>query len=189
QKFDEAGHFFDQALAIKPGLLDARLGKVRLAIWQGNVPRARATIDDVLGTVPDDAEALGLDARISLIEQDYTRAEQSFQRVLAIDPRNAEALVGTGDVRRARGDDDAARDAYRQALALEPGSRDIEQRLAAPRPRKWRLDIGSEVSDLTDGLGDWTDSSTGLAYRLTPQTTISGRTRMATRYGRTDVQI
>ncbi|WP_245472988.1 tetratricopeptide repeat protein, partial [Mesorhizobium sp. M7A.F.Ca.MR.148.00.0.0] len=72
-----------------------------------------------LGTVPDDAEALGLDARISLIEQDYTRAEQSFQRVLAIDPRNAEALVGIGDVRRARGDDDAARDAYRQALALE----------------------------------------------------------------------
>lgn len=189
QKFDEAGHFFDQALAIKPGLLDARLGKVRLAIWQGDVPRARAMIDDVLGTAPGNAEAIALDARISLLERDYTRAEQSFQRVLAIDPRNAEALVGIGDVRRARGDDDAARDAYRQALALEPGSRDIEQRLAASPPRKWRLDIGSEVSDLTDGLGDWTDSSTGLAYRPTPQTTISGRTRMATRYGRTDVQI
>ncbi|EHH09633.1 tetratricopeptide tpr_1 repeat-containing protein, partial [Mesorhizobium amorphae CCNWGS0123] len=129
------------------------------------------------------------DARISLLEQDYARAEQSFQRVLVIDPRNAEALVGIGDVRRARGDDAAARDAYRQALALEPGSRDIEQRLAAPPPRKWRLDLGSEVSDLTDGLGDWTDSSAGLAYRLTPQTTISGRTRVATRFGHTDVQV
>ncbi|RJT33368.1 YaiO family outer membrane beta-barrel protein [Mesorhizobium waimense] len=189
QKFDEAGQFFDQALAIEPGLLDARLGKVRLAIWQGDVPRARAMIDGLLGTAPDNVEALGLDARISLLEQNYTRAEQSFQRVLAIDPRNAEALVGIGDVRRASGDDDAARDAYRQALALEPGSRDIEQRLAAPPQRKWRFDLGSEVSDLTDGLGDWTDSSAGLAYRLTPRTTISGRTRMATRYGRTDVQI
>jgi len=175
QRFDEAGQFFDQALAEKPGLLDARLGKVRLAIWQGDVPRARAMIDDLLGTAPGNSEALGLDARISLLEQDYTRAEQSFQRVLAIDPRNAEALVGIGDVRRARGDDDAARDAYRQALALEPGSRDVEQRLAAPPPRKWRLDVGSEVSDLTDGLGDWTDSSAGVAYRLTPRTTISGR--------------
>ncbi|MFK0687579.1 YaiO family outer membrane beta-barrel protein [Mesorhizobium sp. IMUNJ 23033] len=189
QKFDEAGHFFDQALAIEPGLLDARLGKVRLAIWQGDVPGALAMIDDVLGTAPENVEALGLDARISLLEQNYARAEQSFQRVLAIDPRNAEALVGIGDVRRARGDDGAARDAYRQALALEPGSRDIEQRLAAPPPRKWRFDLGSEVSDLTDGLGDWTDSSAGLAYRLTPRTTISGRTRVATRYGRTDVQI
>ncbi|MEI8720204.1 YaiO family outer membrane beta-barrel protein [Mesorhizobium sp. ISC11] len=189
QKFDHAGQFFDQALAIRPRLLGARLGKVRLAIWQGDVPRARAMIDDVLGTAPDNVEAMALDARISLLEQDYTRAEQSFQRVLAVDSHNAEALVGIGDLRRARGDDFAAREAYRQALAIEPGSADIVQRLAAPPPRKWRLDLGSEVSDLTEGLGDWTDSSVGLAYQLTPQTTISSHTRMATRYGRTDVQI
>ncbi|TSE03107.1 YaiO family outer membrane beta-barrel protein [Mesorhizobium intechi] len=189
QRFDEAGHFFDQALAVKPGLLDARLGKVRLAIWQGDVPRARILVDDVLATAPNNVEALNLDARISLLEADHARAERSFERVLAIDPRNAEALVGIGDVRRARGDDDGARQAYRQALAMEPGSTDIEQRLAVPSPRKWRLDLGSEVSDLTDGLGDWTDSSVGLAYRLTQSTTISGHTRVATRYGHTDVQI
>ncbi|MER9414325.1 YaiO family outer membrane beta-barrel protein [Mesorhizobium sp. M0589] len=189
QKFDEAGNFFDRALAIRPGLLDARLGKVRVAIWQGDVPRARTMIDDVLGNVPGNAEAIALDARVSRLEQDYTRAEQSFQRVLAIDPRNAEALVGIGDLRRERGDDNAARDAYRQALALEPGSHDIEQRLAAPPPRKWRFDLGSEVSVLTDGLGEWTDSLAGVAYRLTPRMTISGRTRVATRYGRTDLQI
>ncbi|WP_027168465.1 YaiO family outer membrane beta-barrel protein [Mesorhizobium sp. WSM3224] len=189
QRFDEAGHFFDQALAIKPGLLDARLGKVRLAIWQGDAPHARALVDGVLATAPNNVEALDLDARIALLEADYTRAEQSFQRVLAVDPRNAEALVGIGDVRRAQGDDDAAREAYKQALAIEPGSADVEQRLAVPPPRKWRLDVGSEVSDLTNGLRDWTDSSAGLAYRLSPRTTISGRTRVATRFGHTDVQI
>ncbi|GLQ82808.1 peptide transporter [Mesorhizobium huakuii] len=189
QRYDEAGHFFDQALAVEPGLLDARLGRIRLAIWQGDVPRARVLVDDVLATAPNNVEALNLDARISLLEADHARAEQSFERVLAIDPRNAEALAGIGDVRRARGDDDGARQAYRQALAIEPGSTDIEQRLAVPPPRKWRLDLGSEVSDLTNGLGDWTDSSVGLAYRLTPRTTISGHTRVATRYGHTDVQI
>ena len=188
QRFDEAGHFFDRALAIKPGLLDARLGKVRLAIWQGDAPRARVLVNDVLTTAPDNAEALDLDGRIALIEGDDKRAEQSFQRVLAHDSRNADALVGLGDVRRAQGDDEAARQAYSQALAIEPGSSDIEQRLAVPPPRKWRLDIGSEVSGLTDGLGDWTDSSVGLAYRLSPRTTISGRTRVATRFGHTDVQ-
>ncbi|MGX5831733.1 YaiO family outer membrane beta-barrel protein [Mesorhizobium sp. 43Arga] len=189
QRFDEAGHFFDRALVIKPGLLDARIGKIRLAIWRGDVPGARALVDGVLASSPDNVEALDLDARIAVLEADYTRAGQSFQRVLAIDPRNAEALVGIGDVRRAQGDDDAARQAYREALAIEPGSSDIEQRLAVPPPRKWRLDLGTEVSDLTNGLGDWTDSSAGLAYRLSPRTTISGRTRVATRFGRTDVQI
>ncbi|TGT69018.1 YaiO family outer membrane beta-barrel protein [bacterium M00.F.Ca.ET.159.01.1.1] len=189
QRFDEAGQLFDRALAIQPGLLDARLGKVRLAVWQGDAPRARLAVDDVLATAPDDAEALDLDGRIALLEGDQTRAGQSFQRVLASDPRNAEALVGIGDVRRAQGDDEAARQAYNQALAIEPGSPDIEQRLAVPPPRKWRLDLGTEVSDLTDGLGDWTDSSAGLAYRLSPDTTVSGRTRVATRLGHTDVQI
>ncbi|TPL46406.1 YaiO family outer membrane beta-barrel protein [Mesorhizobium sp. B2-4-6] len=189
QRFDEAGHFFDRALAIEPGLLDARLGKVRLAIWQGDTPRARALIDEALASAPVNAEALDLDGRIALIEGDQRRAGQSFQRVLALEPKNAEALVGIGDVRRAEGDDEAAREAYTQALAIEPGSADIEQRLAVPPPRKWRLDLGSEVSDLTNGLGDWTDSSAGLAYRLSPRTTISGHTRLATRFGRTDVQI
>lgn len=189
QRFDEAGQFFDRALAIRPGLLDARLGKVRLAIWQGDAPRARAAVDGVLATAPDNVEALALDGRIALLEADYTRAGQSFQRALALDPRNAEALVGLGDVRRAEGDDEAARQAYRRALAIEPGSADIEQRLAVSPPHKWRLDLGSEVSDLTNGLGDWTDSSAGLAYRLSPRTTISGRTRVATRFGHTDVQI
>ncbi|WP_246674390.1 tetratricopeptide repeat protein [Mesorhizobium sp. B4-1-1] len=189
QRFDEAGHFFDRALAIKPGLLDARLGKVRLAIWQGDTPRARALVDEALASVPDNAEALDLDGRIALLEGDHRRAGKSFQRVLALEPRNAEALMGIGDVRRAEGDDEAAREAYHQALAIEPGSADIERRLAVPPPRKWRLDIGSEVSDLTNGLGDWTDSSAGLAYRLSPRTTISGHTRLAIRFGHTDVQI
>ncbi|TIR25703.1 MAG: YaiO family outer membrane beta-barrel protein [Mesorhizobium sp.] len=189
QRFDEADHFFDRALAVKPGLLDARLGKVRLAIWQGDTPRARALIDGVLAIVPDNVEALDLDGRIALLEADYTRAGRSFQRALALEPRNAEALVGIGDVRRAAGDDEAARQAYHQALALLPGSADVEQRLAVPPPRNWRLDLGSEVSDLTNGLGDWTDSSAGLAYRLSPRATISGHTRLATRFGHTDVQM
>jgi YaiO family outer membrane protein len=132
---------------------------------------------------------LDLDGRIALLEGDHKRAEQSFQRALALEPKNAEALVGIGDVRRAEGDEEAARQAYHEALAIEPGSADIEQRLAVPPPRKWRLDIGSEVSDLTNGLGNWTDSSAGLAYRLSPRTIISGHTRLATRFGRTDVQL
>jgi YaiO family outer membrane protein len=189
QRFSEADQLFDQALAMQPGLLDARIGKVRLAIWQGDVQLARSRVDEVLASAPANTEALGLEARVLLLEGDSRTAEQAFERVLSTDPRNAEALVGIGDARRARWDEEGAREAYRKALALQPGSRDIEDRLAQPAPKRWRIDIGSEVSRLTMGRGTWTDSAVALSYRLTPQTTLSARTRLATRFGQTDLQI
>ncbi|WP_448956347.1 YaiO family outer membrane beta-barrel protein [Labrys neptuniae] len=189
QRYDEAGRYFDTALRLRPSLLDARLGKVRLALWQGDLALARSRIDAVVADAPGNSEALVLKGQIALREGDQDRAAEVFQQVLAKEPRNAEALVGLGDIRRAAGDDDGARQAYHQALAVEPHSQDIVQRLAVPPPRKWRLDIGSEVSALTAGRGTWTDSGIGLAYRWTPSTTLSGRTRLATRFGKTDVQL
>ncbi|MGN8114234.1 YaiO family outer membrane beta-barrel protein [Labrys sp. 22185] len=189
QKFEEAGHFFDAALRIRPSLLDARLGKVRLALWQGDVALARTRVDAILADAPGNSEALVLAGRIAMLEGDHARAARVYQQVLAREPRNSEALVGFGDISRAEGDDDAARQAYRQALAIEPHSQDIAQRLAVPPPRKWRFDIGSEVSALTAGQGNWTDSIVGLSYRLTPSTTVSGKTRLATRFGQTDLQV
>jgi len=189
RKFDEAGGFFRAALVIAPGLLDARLGQVRLAIWQGDVPRARLLIDEVVPSAHGNVEARVLEARISFLEGNYGRAEQSFEQAIASNPKNAEALVGIGDARQARGDDAAAREFYQQALSLEPGSHDIMERLSQPPPRNWRLDIGSEVSDLTNGLGTWSDSSIGLSYRVTPETAASVHTRLANRFGQTDVQI
>jgi YaiO family outer membrane protein len=188
-RFEEAGRFFDAALAIDRNHFDARAGKARVAMWQGDFAGARRLADDLLQDFPDNPEAMLLDARIALLEGDHARAEQSFAVVAASDPSNAEALVGLGDARGARGDDAAARQAYEQALALEPNSADIAQRLAAPPRRKWRLDLGSEISELSAGLGTWTDSGAVLSYRLTPDTSVAARIRLATRFGRTDTQI
>ncbi|WP_274627697.1 YaiO family outer membrane beta-barrel protein [Arvimicrobium flavum] len=189
QRFDEADRFFSAALAIDPDQFDARLGKVRLAIWRGDVARARQMIDGVLADVPGNTEAMVVDARISMLERDYAGAEESFASAAAADPANAEALVGLGDVRRARGDEVSARQAYENALLLQPDSVEIAQRLAAAPPQKWRLDIGSELSELSAGLGNWTDSGIGLSYRATPDTVLGARMRVATRFGRTDAQI
>jgi YaiO family outer membrane protein len=189
QKFDQAAAFLDAVLAIQPANVDARLGQVRLAIWHGDVRRARALLDETPGLASDNVEGQLLDARLSFLERDYQRAEGLFEEIASQEPKNAEALVGLGDVRRARGDDAGARETYEEALLLEPGLRDIADRLAVPPPRKWRLDIGSEISELSDGRGNWTDSSVGLSYKVTPDTTLGGRLRTATRYGQTDLQL
>jgi YaiO family outer membrane protein len=189
QRFEESRAFFDAALAIDRKHLDARLGKVRLAVWTGAVAQARTLIDDVTASVPRNSEAQLLDARIALLERDNKRAEALFSAVAAAEPTNIEALIGLGDVRRARGQEALARQAYEQAADLDPASLEIKQRLAAPPPRKWRLDVGSEVSELSAGLGTWTDSGVGLSYQLSPETSAGLRMRVATRFGKTDLQV
>ncbi len=189
QDFDEAERFFQAALEKAPDYLDARLGLARVALWRGDLAGARTLVSAVTAKYPDNTEARLLAARISLQEGEARVAEAQFQAILKREPDYSEALVGLGDAQGARGDDRAARTSYGKALALEPASVDIQQRLAQPPPKKWRADIGTELSHLSGGRQSWTDSSVGLAYTPQPGTTIGGRTRVATRYGETDVQI
>lgn len=189
QDFDEAERFFQEALAKAPDYVDARLGLVRVALWRADLAGAKTRLSAVSARYPDNIEAQLLAARINLQEGEARAAEAQFQAILKREPNNSEALVGLGDAQRAGGDDLAARTSYAKALALEPASADIQQRLAQPPIKKWRADIGTELSHLSGGISSWTDSSFGLAYSPQPGTTIGGRTRVATRYGETDVQI
>ena len=189
QNFDAAEAFFRAALERAPDYLDASLGLVRLALWRGDLAGARTLIDAITAEHPENTEARLLAARISFQEGETRSAEAQFQAILEREPDNTEALVGLGDAQRAKGDDRAARISYGKALALEPASADIQQRLAEPAPKKWRVDIGTERSDLTGGRPSWTDSSLGLSYTPRPGTTVAGRTRVATRYEETDMQI
>jgi YaiO family outer membrane protein len=189
QDFDEAEGFFRASLERAPDYLDARLGLARLALWRGDLAEARTLVDAIAAQHPDNTEAQILAGRISLQEGEAQAAEAQFQAILEREPNDSEALVGLGDAQRASGDDRAARISYGKALALEPASADIQQRLAQPPPKKWRADVGTEISELSGGRPSWTDSSFGLAYTPQPGTTLGGRARVATRYGETDVQI
>lgn len=189
QKFSEAEAFFLAALESAPDYLDARLGLARQALQRGNPAEARTLVDAIASEYPDNTEVLILAARISLQQGNVQRAKEQFEAILEREPDNSEALVGLGDAYRASDDDAAARVRYGKALELEPASADIQQRLNQPAPKRWRADIGAEVSNLTGGRLPWTDSSFGLSYTLQPQTTIGGRLRVGTRYGETDMQI
>jgi tetratricopeptide (TPR) repeat protein len=171
-----ASGYFRATLAIDGRNLDARLGMARLAVWQSDLVTARTRIDRILADAPHNSEALLLDGQISLIEDNYDRAEEAYHRVLAAQPNYVDALIGLGDVLRAKGDAEGARAAYGKALALDPTSTVIRDRLAAPFPTKWRLDVGSEISDLSSGRnGTWTDSFVSINYRPDDMIAVGAR--------------
>lgn len=160
----EAQAAFARALDIAPGYQDARFGLAQIAFRSGNADEARQLVEVVLQAQPDNAEAVAL---LSSIE----RAE-----------------MARADAATARGPAQAPREPAPPAPAQVPEGRQ-QAALNAAMPKKWRLDIGSEFSDLTGARPSWSDSSIALAYRIDSRSTITGRTRLATRFGRTDVQI
>ncbi|MCA8927734.1 MAG: YaiO family outer membrane beta-barrel protein [Alphaproteobacteria bacterium] len=188
QKYEDARHFYHAALAVVPGSIAPRLGLVRLAIWQNDLAAAREQIDQLKADAPDNVEVALVEARIAFLEGDLVRAEAGYAAILARWPKNVPALVGLGDARRQRQDEDGAREAYGRALAAAPGSQAIQHRLVQPAPRRWQIRLNTEGSNLTNGRGSWTDSVTTLSWQWAPETTVSVRSRLATRYGRTDVE-
>ena len=189
QNYEQASRHFRAAIAIDKRHFDARLGLARIAVWQNDLPTARQRMNRILADAPINSDAMLLDGQISLIENDHERAERAYNRVLAAEPRNVDALIGLGDVLRAKGDAQGARAAYNKALTLDPASTVIRDRLAAPFPTNWRFDAGTEISDLSSGLGTWTDSFVSINHRPNNKIALGARTRTVTRFGQTDVQL
>lgn len=180
--------YFAQVLAIAPDYADARLGLVRLAIAAGDTAQARALIAPVLVDAPGRTDAMLLAGRIEMIDGDYRAAEAAFEAVMAREPDNIDALVGLGDAARALGDGTVSRSAWERAITLDPAREDVLARLSAAPLRKWRLDFGSEVSHLSQGLASWSDSAVAISYTLNPTTSLSGRFRRVTRFDLMDVE-
>ncbi|WP_342634653.1 YaiO family outer membrane beta-barrel protein [Borborobacter arsenicus] len=111
--------------------------------------------------------------------------------MLALAPNYADAKFGMAMIEFRSGKLDAAQALAEPLVREHPGNSDFGGLLASIRKgqRRWRLDLGSEISDLSGGRSAWTDSSASLSYRVTPDTTVGVRSRVASRYGQTDLQI
>lgn len=188
-RFAAAERAFDRVLARDPANLDARLGLVRAALGRGDPAEARRRLDALRRAAPDNAEALLLDAQVAFGARDYGRAQRLFAAAARRETTRGAALVGLGDVLRTRGRNRAAREAYGAALALEPDSERIRARLAAPPVYRWRVDLATQASDLSDGLPSWRDSTLAISRQVTPETSVAVRVRHVERFGLDDAQL
>jgi tetratricopeptide (TPR) repeat protein len=120
QRFDEALASFDQAIALKPDLVEARLNRGIALFYLGRVDEALAGYDSALALQPDWAEALNHRAaalaKLGRLEQ----ALESADRAITLGSDSAEICqeIGLALYRRDRLDEALA--CYDRALALKP---------------------------------------------------------------------
>jgi len=140
QALDQAGYsismenwsmaimFLKQALAIDPGLLEARyqLADVYLQTGVDSVDRALETYQGILDSDPGSSRAMVGMGNVHLAMDDAASAQSLFQQAVDIDPENADAYLGLASAYQALGQLDQAVTSFEGALAQNPTSLTIK---------------------------------------------------------------
>ena len=118
---DRAVSLYDRALAHRPGQPDLLYGRALAYESAGDIPAAKADLEQILELEPDNAMALNaLGYLLTEHSQDYARAESLIRRALASQPDDASMLDSLGWVQYKQGDLDAARTHLEKAYAASP---------------------------------------------------------------------
>ena len=131
-----------KGLSFTPDSASAALGTAKLLLRAGQADASRRQVDDVLEREPDNAEALGLRARIAVDQGDLAGACEWAQEAAVRDPAQAGLLVHIGDALLEHDDLERAEECY--ARALDPGAQDVLDRLAET----------GQAARAVEGLGD-----------------------------------
>jgi serine/threonine-protein kinase len=91
EDYERAAEALDRALAIKPGLLEARLHMVFVEMARGNKPRARELAAGLVRESPNDVGAQFAYATVARLDGRYQDALDAYGRMLKINP--AERVV------------------------------------------------------------------------------------------------
>lgn len=127
-----------------------------------------------------------------------------FSQALALQPDHVDLLLQQGLALSASGRDNEAVPVLERVLQLAPNYTDAQEALARIEARslppqesalpasssslepRFRLDMGASHSHLSGGRPFWKEGSFRLAYKASPDTTISGGVDISRRYNNTD---
>jgi serine/threonine-protein kinase len=112
---------FDRALALDPGLLEARMHMVFIYLTRGNKPRAREEVEKLRQEYPNDVGVHFVRGVLARLDSQYDRALRSFDRMVKLNP--AEGVVASYNRARILTYQGRYEDAFREldkGAAIEP---------------------------------------------------------------------
>jgi tetratricopeptide (TPR) repeat protein len=118
------------AAASAPARVAALLADGRAKFGAGDLGAAEAAMEQALGIVPDDAEALNLKGVVAWQTGRLDEAIRCIQAAIAQRPNFAPALNTLGGIERTRGRFAAAVEAFSRARAIDPGALGVVTNLA-----------------------------------------------------------
>jgi tetratricopeptide (TPR) repeat protein len=148
---EEAYDAFQNAVALDPRRVDARVNLANLLAERGENDRARIHFAEALEVDPACVEAMVGLGNIAEREDKTAEAETLYRRALAADPNYTDAHVNLGVALNAAGRSEAALASLRRALAIDP------------RCANAHANLGHALM----GMGEWQDALGALDRALT----------------------
>lgn len=111
---------FERALALDANTFEALNGLTAIDVLQGQAPRARARMETILASSPDDPDLLVLAARVGIASDHTGQAVERLRRAIELDPLNLESFPLLGRLYADQGQLAAARAEFDAIAEREP---------------------------------------------------------------------
>lgn len=159
-KYREAIAVFSDAIAVKPGLSGLYFNRAESRRLSGDLPGARADLEQARTIIPEDPEFLHALGLVSYEEDDFDTAAVLYRKALDIDPTLAKAWNDLGVVKFRTGAFTEAKDCFTRATAEDKAMTeawfnlvDTCEELGLKSERSLALE-GLHKAQATSGLGD-----------------------------------
>jgi serine/threonine protein kinase/tetratricopeptide (TPR) repeat protein len=86
EDFERAETSFENALALDPNIVEARMLRVFVYLWRGEKRKARAEVARARSASPNEAVVYFVKATLHRLDGEYDRALRSFDKLVKLDP-------------------------------------------------------------------------------------------------------
>lgn len=129
------------------GTTGAAVGAAKKQLARGDLQGAETSLWGVLGSDPNDEEALTLLGTIRVRQERLPEAEALFRRVVQINPKSLGALRSLGEALAAQGKISEGIEQYKKAAELRPGDPGLKVELARLYVATGQFDLALAMLD------------------------------------------
>ena len=105
-----------QALKLQPGWDSALIFQAQIAVFSGDLNKAKALLKDAAVKYPDNSKINKMYAQVLIKAENYTEALEVYQKIISVDSKDLESQFAVGLVYLQLGQDQRAEDIFKKLL-------------------------------------------------------------------------